>query len=124
MSKHAITRRSFLARSGAAAALAAGGGFVSFNAWEQAHADEAGGGQETTAHSLCNSCSSKCGFTGYVTDGRLGKMIGAAYMAKWLYPDLMTELDPDALFTQWMAYQGFEPNAQHYYHVPAQDAAA
>lgn len=76
MSKHAITRRSFLARSGAAAALAAGGGFVSFNAWEQAHADEAGGGQETTAHSLCNSCSSKCGFTGYVTDGRLGKMIG------------------------------------------------
>ena len=56
--------------------------------------------------------------------GGLGKMIGAAYMAKWLYPDLMTELDPDALFTQWMAYQGFEPNAQHYYHVPAQDAAA
>ena len=56
--------------------------------------------------------------------GGLGKMIGAAYMAKWLYPDLMTDLDPDALFTQWMAYQGFEPNAQHYYHVPAQDAAA
>ena len=32
-------------------------------------------------------------------------MIGAAYMAKWLYPDLMTDLDPDAIFTQWMKYQ-------------------
>ena len=52
--------------------------------------------------------------------GGLGKMIGAAYMAKWLYPDLMTDLDPDAIFTQWMKYQGFEPNAPHYYHVPAQ----
>ena len=41
--------------------------------------------------------------------GGLGKMIGAAYMAKWLYPDLMTDLDPDAIFTQWMKYQGFEP---------------
>ena len=51
--------------------------------------------------------------------GGLGKMIGAAYMAKWLYPDLMTDLDPDAIFTQWMKYQGFEPNAPHYYHVPA-----
>ena len=51
--------------------------------------------------------------------GGLGKMIGAAYIAKWLYPDLMTDLDPDQLFTQWMAYQGFEPNAPHFYHVPA-----
>ncbi len=23
----------------------------------------------------------------------------------------MTDLDPDAIFTQWMKYQGFEPNA-------------
>ena len=53
--------------------------------------------------------------------GGLGKMIGAAYMAKWLYPDLMTGLDPDALFAQWMEYQGFEPNAPHYYRVPAQN---
>ena len=37
--------------------------------------------------------------------GGLGKMIGAAYMAKWLYPDLMTDLDPDAIFTQWMLNQ-------------------
>lgn len=53
--------------------------------------------------------------------GGLGKMIGAAHMAKWLYPDLMTGLDPDALFAQWMEYQGFEPNAPHYYRVPAQN---
>lgn len=53
--------------------------------------------------------------------GGLGKMIGAAYMAKWLYPNLMTDLDPDAIFKQWLAYQGFEPNAPHYYHVPAQN---
>ncbi|MCI1958401.1 MAG: ABC transporter substrate-binding protein [Clostridia bacterium] len=52
--------------------------------------------------------------------GGLGKMIGAAYIAKWLYPELMTDLDPDAIFKQWMEYQGFEPNASHYYHVPAQ----
>lgn len=52
--------------------------------------------------------------------GGLGKMIGAAYMSKWLYPDLMTGLDPDALFQQWMEYQGFEPNAPHYYHVSPQ----
>ena len=58
-------------------------------------------------------------YTAFMSGG-LGKMIGAAYMAKWLYPDLMTDLDPDAIFTQWMKYQGFEPNAPHYYHVPAQ----
>lgn len=52
--------------------------------------------------------------------GGLGKMIGAAYLAKWLYPELMTDLDPDAIFSQWMAYQGFEPNAPHYYHVMPQ----
>lgn len=53
--------------------------------------------------------------------GGLGKMVGAAYMAKWLYPDLMTELDPDQIFEEWMVYQGFAPNAPHVYHVPAQE---
>lgn len=53
--------------------------------------------------------------------GGLGKMVGAAYMAKWLYPDLMTDLDPDGIFERWMEYQGFEPNAPHVYHVPAQN---
>lgn len=72
-----ITRRSFLAASAGVAATAAAGGFVGFSAWEQAHADGSAG-VEATAHSLCNSCSSKCGFTAYTVDGRLGKMIGDA----------------------------------------------
>ena len=75
MSENAITRRSFLAGSAGVAAVAAGAGFLSFGSWEQAHA--AGWARETsTAHSLCNSCSSKCGFTGYVEDGVLTKMVG------------------------------------------------
>lgn len=77
MSENAITRRSFLAGSAGVAALAAGAGFMSFDAWEQAHADDTvDEGETKTVHSLCNACSSKCGFTGYVVDGRLGKMIG------------------------------------------------
>ena len=38
MSENAITRRSFLAGSAGVAAVAAGAGFLSFNAWEQADA--------------------------------------------------------------------------------------
>ncbi|MDJ1651312.1 MULTISPECIES: molybdopterin-containing oxidoreductase family protein [Gordonibacter] len=78
MSENAITRRSFLAGSAGAVALTAAAGYVGFNAWEQAHAEEAaqGGGETKTAHSLCNACSSKCGFTAYVVDGRLDKLIG------------------------------------------------
>ncbi|MEQ3361958.1 molybdopterin-containing oxidoreductase family protein [Raoultibacter massiliensis] len=77
MSENAVTRRSFLAGSAGAAALVAGAGYLSFDAWEQAHADEQDAqGQTTTAHSLCNACSTKCGFTAYVSDGRLSKLIG------------------------------------------------
>ena len=78
MSENAITRRSFLAGSAGVAAVAAGAGFLSFNAWEQADARGTSDIDHHTAHSLCNSCSSKCGFTGYVVDGKLGKMIGDA----------------------------------------------
>lgn len=79
MSEHAITRRSFLAGSAGAVALTAAAGYVSFDAWEQAHADDAvEGGETKTVHSLCNACSSKCGFTAYVVDGRLTKLIGDA----------------------------------------------
>lgn len=75
MSENAITRRSFLVGSAGVAAVVAGTGFLSFGSWEQAQA--AGWARATsTAHSLCNSCSSKCGFTGYVEDGVLTKMIG------------------------------------------------
>ena len=76
MSEHAITRRSFLAGSAGAVGLAATAGYMGFGAWEQAHAAGGWRREVTTAHSLCNSCSSKCGFTGYVEDGRLTKMIG------------------------------------------------
>ena len=77
MSEHAITRRSFLAGSAGAVALTAAAGYTGFSAWEQAHAEEAAEGKETKAvHSLCNACSSKCGFTAYVVDGRLTKLIG------------------------------------------------
>ena len=77
MSEKAITRRSFLAGSAGVAAAAAGAGFLSFGSWKQAHAaDKAAQGATTTAHSLCNACSTKCGFTGYVVDGTLTKMIG------------------------------------------------
>lgn len=78
MSEHAITRRGFLAGSAGVAAVAATSGFVSFGAWEKAHADQAANGETKTVHSLCNACSSKCGFTAYVVDGRLTKLIGDA----------------------------------------------
>ncbi len=79
MAEKTMTRRSFLRRSaGAAAAAAAAGGFVSYAAWDEAHADESGTAGVTKAHSLCNSCSSKCGFTAYVKDGRIRTMKGDA----------------------------------------------
>lgn len=76
MSEHAISRRSFLAGSAGVAAALAGSQFLSFGSWQQAQAEEAQGGPTTTAHSLCNACSTKCGFTAYVVDGKLDKMIG------------------------------------------------
>lgn len=57
--------------------MAAGSGFLGFSAWEaeQAHA----AGEKKAVHSLCNSCSSKCGFTAYVgEDGRFTEMVGDA----------------------------------------------
>lgn len=75
MTENSITRRSFLARSAGVAAVAAGSGFLGFSAWEaeQAHA----AGEKKAVHSLCNSCSSKCGFTAYVgEDGRFTEMVG------------------------------------------------
>lgn len=78
MSENALTRRSFLA--GSACALSACGiaGYVSFDAWEKAYADDASekNGTVSIAHSTCNGCSNKCGFAGYVVNGRLHKMIG------------------------------------------------
>ncbi|HIT52059.1 MAG TPA: molybdopterin-dependent oxidoreductase [Candidatus Aveggerthella excrementigallinarum] len=76
MSDNALTRRSFLKRSAAGAAVVAGSGFVGFSAWEQGQQARAAGTKKAV-HSLCNSCSSKCGFTAYVgEDGRFTEMVG------------------------------------------------
>jgi iron complex transport system substrate-binding protein len=35
------------------------------------------------------------------------KMVGACYLAKWLYPDRFPDLDPDALMKEWLEnFQG------------------
>ena len=82
MSENAITRRSFLAGSAGVAALAAAGGYMSFGAWEQACADEPVADQGSwSAYTMCNACSSKCGYKAYVKDGRLSKLIPSEHDA-------------------------------------------
>lgn len=78
MSENALTRRGFLATSAGVLSAAALSGYVGFEAWERAYADDADekNGTVSVVHSLCNGCSNKCGFAGYVVDGRLHKMIG------------------------------------------------
>jgi iron complex transport system substrate-binding protein len=39
----------------------------------------------------------------------LGKQIGALAVAKWLYPDRLTDVDLDAYFARWLTAQGVEP---------------
>lgn len=48
--------------------------------------------------------------------GGAGKMIGAVYMAKWMYPQELKDLDPDAVFREWLEeYQGFKFVEGHFY---------
>jgi iron complex transport system substrate-binding protein len=48
--------------------------------------------------------------------GGASKMIGAVYMAKWMYPEALKDLDPDAIFKEWLEdYQGFEFIDGHFY---------
>lgn len=78
MSENALTRRTFLTgTAGVAAACACTAGIGAFAQSAQAQ-PEADAEQEApySAHSLCNACSSKCGFTAYVKDGKLDKVIG------------------------------------------------
>ena len=76
MSENAITRRSFLAGSAGVATLAAAGGYMSFGAWKQACADEPETDEGSwSAYTMCNACSSKCGYKAYVKRGRLSKLI-------------------------------------------------
>ncbi|MGN0073057.1 MAG: molybdopterin-dependent oxidoreductase [Coriobacteriales bacterium] len=79
MSENIVTRRSFLAGAAGVAATCAVAGGVAAAAGKMpqalAEVDQAAG-QTRTAHSLCNACSSKCGFKAYVVDGKLDKLIG------------------------------------------------
>lgn len=48
--------------------------------------------------------------------GGASKMIGAVYMAKWMYPEELEDLDPDAVFKTWLEeYQKFEFVDGHFY---------
>ncbi|MFN3338562.1 MAG: ABC transporter substrate-binding protein [Dietzia sp.] len=55
------------------------------------------------------------GFAG----GGLGKIVGAVYLAKWLYPEQMQDVDPDDVFAEWLELQGMELPEGHVYTVPA-----
>lgn len=52
--------------------------------------------------------------TGFCAGG-LGKLIGVAYTAKWLYPEEMEGIDPDKLFEEWMTMQKIEMPKGHVY---------
>ena len=44
------------------------------------------------------------------------KLVGTMYAAKWLYPDLLPELDPDEVFRAWMEdFQGFQNIDGHFW---------
>lgn len=51
--------------------------------------------------------------------GGASKLVGAAYMAKWIYGDLLPELDPVEIERQWMEdIQGFKNIEGHFYPLP------
>ena len=48
--------------------------------------------------------------------GGASKLVGAAYIAKWVYPDLLPDLNPDEVFRAWMEdFQGFKNIEGHFY---------
>lgn len=52
--------------------------------------------------------------TGFCAGG-LGKLIGVAYTAKWLYPEEMKEINPDKIFEEWMKMQKMKMPEGHVY---------
>ncbi len=71
-----MTRRSFLAGSAGAIALAGVSGYVSFGAWQQAHAanyQNTGGERRCT---LCDGCSNQCGMSIWINDERPLRAMG------------------------------------------------
>lgn len=48
--------------------------------------------------------------------GGAGKLVGTIYLAKWLYPQQLKELNPDIVFKDWMEkFQGFKDIKGHFY---------
>ncbi|WP_165053713.1 MULTISPECIES: molybdopterin-dependent oxidoreductase [unclassified Adlercreutzia] len=81
MSEKTLTRRTFLEAgaglaAGAAVLGAAGVAGTAGAALDPQVAHAWGGPVVTTAHSLCNACSSKCGFTAYVRNGEIDTVLG------------------------------------------------
>lgn len=56
------------------------------------------------------------GFAG----GGLGKVIGSVYITSWLYPEQMSDVNPDSVFAEWMRMQGMDPVDGHFYTVSPQ----
>ena len=49
------------------------------------------------------------GFTAF-TGNACFKIVASCYIAKWLYPDLFADLDPEAFYNEWLTvYQGAAP---------------
>lgn len=86
MVKQVLSRRHVLVGGVASATLMAAAGYISFDAYQHASAQDNSSSQGATGqakttkvvHSLCNGCSSKCGLSAYVVKGRLTKLIGDA----------------------------------------------
>lgn len=50
--------------------------------------------------------------------GGASKLIGAIYIAKWMYPDLLPELNPDEVYRTWLEdFQGFRNIEGHFYDI-------
>ena len=71
-----LSRRGFLAGAAGAAAALGASGYLSYGAWEKAHAAEAEAEPQFAGHSACGGCYSKCAYSAYVRNGRLDKIVG------------------------------------------------
>lgn len=56
----------------------------------------------------------------YYSHGGAGKLIGSFYLAKYMYPELLPELDPEKIFKTWMTeYQKIPYQSGHTYQSEA-----
>lgn len=50
--------------------------------------------------------------------GGASKLVGTMYIAKWMYPNLLPDLDPDEVYRAWMEdFQGFKKIDGHFYSI-------